>query len=212
VTPRRSANIGRYGVALLALTGALFLSVSYTPVANLLATPLRSLPPTPEVSDIAIILSGGRYSDGSLNDASLERTITGVRLYHKGLVPRLLFTGGPCCGQSASALMANLAIELGIPRDAILLEEESSRTRDSAINSAALLRRNGLRSVILVTSPLHMLRARLAFAAAGVAVHPVLASKRNLFLASSACERISLLQDAVHEYLGLTFYRLRGWI
>jgi uncharacterized SAM-binding protein YcdF (DUF218 family) len=206
-------TIQRYGLALLALTGAVFLIVIYTPVANLLAMPLLiSVPPSPATADIAVVLSGGRYGDGSLNEASLERTIAGVRLYYERRVPRLLFAGGPCCDTSASALMAKLATELGVPRGVILLEEQSIRTYDNALNSAALLRRNGLRSVILITSPLHMLRAKRAFAAVGVTVYPVLASKRDLSLVSSAAERIALLQDAVHEYLGLALYRVRGWI
>ncbi len=205
--------IRRYGLALLALTGAAFLIVIYTPVANVMAIPLlMSVPPPPTTADIAVVLSGGRYGDGSLNEASLERTIAGVRLYYERRVPRLLFAGGPCCGTSASALMAQLATELGVPRGAILLEEQSARTYDNALNSATLLRRHGLQSVILVTSPLHLLRARRAFAAVGVTVYPVSSSKRNLSLVSSAAERISLLQGAVHEYMGLVLYRVRGWI
>jgi uncharacterized SAM-binding protein YcdF (DUF218 family) len=208
----RMFSVRRYSTALLALTGAMFLVTIYTPFANVLAMPLWRIPPAPMVADIAVVLSGGRYDDGSLNEEALERTVTGVRLYYQGLVPRLLFTGGPCCGESASALMAKFATELGVPRDAVLLEEESTRTHDSATNSVALLHRRGLRSVILVTSALHMPRARLAFAAAGMSVYPVLASNRNLFLLSRANERIGLLQDAMHEYLGLALYRARGWI
>jgi uncharacterized SAM-binding protein YcdF (DUF218 family) len=108
--------------------------------------------------------------------------------------------------------MANLATELGVPKEAITLEEHSSRTYHNAINSAALLERDNLRSVILVTSPLHMLRARLTFAAAGVSVHPVVTSTRNLRFSSSPSQRIALLEEAVHEYLGLVFYRMQGWI
>jgi len=184
-----------------------------TPLANFLAMPLwRPTPASHAKADVAVVLSGGRYYDGSLNQSALERTIAAVRLYHQGQVPRLLFTGGPCCGWSVSALMAMLAMDLGVPKDAILLEEHSTRTRDSAVYSAALLKQNGMDSVILVTSPLHMLRARLAFSAAGVSVHPVFASQRNLLLVSSASERIALLLDVLHEYLGLAFYRARGWI
>ena len=205
-------RIRRYSIAFFAVMGVVFLITAYTPLPGLLARPLWSVPPAPAPADIIVVLSGGRYNDGSLNEAALERTITGVRLYYQGLAPRLLFTGGPCCGGSASALMANLATELGVPRGVILLDEESARTRDSATNLAALLRRRGWRYVILVTSPLHMLRARLAFAAAGVSVYPVLSSNRNLLLDSSAGERLSLVHDAVHEYFGLAFYRVRGWI
>jgi len=192
--------------------GAVSLIIACTPLANLLAMPLLRIPSAPAPADIVVVLSGGRYDDGSLNDVAIERTIAGVRLYYQGFASRLLFTGGPCCGQSASALMATLATELGVPRSVILLEEESIHTRDSAVNCAALLRKSGWQSAILVTSPLHMLRTKLAFAAVGVPVHPVLASKRKLLLGTSASDRISLLHDALHEYLGLAYYRLRGWL
>ena len=108
--------------------------------------------------------------------------------------------------------MATLATELLVPRSAIILEERSLRTHDSARNSAAFLRSHGLRSAIMVTSPLHLLRAKLAFEATGIAVYPVRASEKDLFLVSSAPERISIFTDAVHEYAGLTLYRLWGWI
>jgi uncharacterized SAM-binding protein YcdF (DUF218 family) len=147
-----------------------------------------------------------------LNDAALERTVAGVRLFHQGLAPRLLFTGGPCCGESVSALMARLAVELGVPPGAIVLEEHSATTRESALASSALIRRHGFRSVTLVTSTLHLTRARLAFSAAGIPVQPVRASPRNLLRVSSAAERLALLRTASHEYLGLAWYGLRGWI
>ncbi len=202
----------RYGRDLLSLAGGLLLVIGWTPFANLVARPLASVPFSAAKADVAVVLSGGLHRDGSLDAPSLERTIAAARLYHQGLAPRVLFTGGPCCGQSASARMARLAAELGVQNGAIFLEEDSTRTYDSAVNSAALLRRNGWRSVILVTSPLHMPRARLAFEAAGVPVYPAPASDGDVTLRSSAAERIALLRDAVHEYLGLVFYRVEGWI
>jgi uncharacterized SAM-binding protein YcdF (DUF218 family) len=198
-------------IDLLALVGGIWLAIAYTPLANFLVLPLSSTPSKPTKSDVIVILSGGRYLDGSLNDEALWRTMTGVRLYQQGLAPRLLFTGGPCCGQSASALMSNLAAELGVPKSAILLEEQSLRTSENAIQSAAILRMNGMRSAILVTSPLHMRRAQLAFEHAGVSVYPVRAEEKNLWLLSGAVERLTLFQAAIHEYLGLAFYRIRGW-
>ena len=81
-------------VALLAAVGAAFLIVGWTPVANLVAMPLLKVPSNPVKADVAVVLAGGRYQDGSLNEAAIVRTIAGVRLYHQGLVPRLLFSGG----------------------------------------------------------------------------------------------------------------------
>lgn len=208
-------RVRRLAIALFAGVGTGFLLVAYTPLANLLATSLQrdeARAEPLERADIIIVLSGGRYLDGSLNEASLRRTVTGVRLYRQGLAPALLFSGGPCCGGSASALMARLATELGVPPSAILLEERSGRTYESAVETAALLRERGMRSAILVTSPLHMRRARLAFEAAGVPVNGVRAAEKNLLEVSGVAERIAILGDAIHEYAGLLVYRLRGWI
>jgi uncharacterized SAM-binding protein YcdF (DUF218 family) len=166
----------------------------------------------PARADVAIILAGGRYGDGSLNQASIERTIAGVRLFHRGLVPRLLFSGGPCCGRSASVGMAELAHDLGVPRSAILLEEQSTRTYENARHSVELVRGAGLRSAVLVTSQTHLMRARLAFASVGLEVNPVRASDTNLSLVSGTDERIALLNATIHEYIGLAYYRMRGWI
>jgi uncharacterized SAM-binding protein YcdF (DUF218 family) len=199
-------------VAVLAAIGVAFLLVGWTPLANVLAMPLLRVASSPARADAAVVMSEGRYSDGSLTEASIERAVTGARLYHEARVARLLFSGGPCCGRSASALMAQLAHGLGVPRAAILLEEHSTRTWDGARYSAELLRRDGVPSAILVTSPLHLVRAQRAFAAAGFPVYPVRASETDLTRVSGVAERIALLHDAVHEYLGLAFYRLQGWI
>jgi uncharacterized SAM-binding protein YcdF (DUF218 family) len=208
----RLLQVRRVSVAILATTGALFLLIVYTPLANVLAMPLNRVPSHPTEADVMVVLSGGHYGDGSLNDAALERTIAAVRLYRRGLAPRILFTGGPCCGRSTSALMAQLAMAVGVPSSAILLDEQSLRTRDNAVRSAALLREQGIRTTLLVTGSLHLLRAKLAFEALGISAYPVRASEKDLMLRSSGVERISLLQDSLHEYIGLAFYRMRGWI
>ena len=199
-------------VGVLAFVGGGYLLMAYTPVANLLAAPLAGVTSEPRQADAIVVLSGGHYRDGTLNEAALERTITGVILYRQNLAPWLLFSGGPCCGRSTSALMARLALALGVPDSAVLLEEQSLRTHESAIRSAALLRSRDLRSAILVTGSLHLLRARLAFEATGLTVYPIRASGRNLRLVSSAVERLALLEAALHEYVGLAVYRARGWM
>ena len=199
-------------VTALAAIGVMAVMTTCTPLANFFAASLLMVYPAPVKADVAIVLAGGRYRDGSLNGASIERTMTGVRLYYEGIATHLLFSGGPCCGRSAGALMAGLARGLGVPRDAILLEEHSTRTYENAVYSVALVRRGGFRSAILVTSPLHLTRARLAFAAAGLPVQPVRSSDTDLWRVSNSYERIALLEDALHEYVGLAFYRVRGWI
>jgi len=205
-SPKRAA------VTLLGAVGAAFALVAWTPLVNLFVLPLAGESAPVPRSDVAIILSGGKYGDGSLNDASEQRAVRGAVLYHRGLAPVLFFTGGPCCGDSASAIMARLAEDLGVPRAAIVLDEQATRTRDSAVNALALLRARGMRSAILVTSDLHMPRARRTFAAAGVPVHPARAEERDVWLRTAASDRLGLLGAGLHEYVGLVYYRLRGWL
>jgi uncharacterized SAM-binding protein YcdF (DUF218 family) len=206
------ARAGRVVVVVLALVGLGALVVAYTPLANLLFASLDRIPSNAEPADAIVVLSGGRYGDGTLNGAAIERTVTAVILYRRGLAPRLLFSGGPCCGRSTSSLMGALARELGVPGEAIRLEEQSHRTHDAAVRVAGVARAEGWRSVILVTSAVHMLRARLAFVAAGVPVVPVKATERADRLVTTADERIALLKASLHEYLGLGLYKVRGWI
>ncbi len=196
----------RGAIHTLALVGGIALLVTLTPVANLLAGPLLAVGSAPERVDAMVVLSGGRYFDGSLNEASLERTVAAVRLYRLGFAPRVLFTGGPCCGESASALMAQLAVELGVPADAVQLEERSMRTSENARFCAAMLRQQHVDRVLLVTGALHLLRAQQAFEAAGVEVVPVRASRRDLALVSGAADRINPFKGAIPQYLRLVVH------
>ena len=56
------------------------------------------------------------------------------------------------------------AIHLGVPLEAILVENESLHTRENAEYVLALLEKYHMRHVILVTSPFHQLRTYLTFA------------------------------------------------
>jgi hypothetical protein len=69
-----------------------------------------------------------------------------------------------------------------------------------------------MKSALLVSSPLHLLRARLAFETAGVRVFPVQGSRGGVWDLSGAADRLWIFQQAIHEYIGLVFYRIQGWI
>lgn len=56
------------------------------------------------------------------------------------------------------------AIELGVPPEAILLEQESLHTRENAEYVLEILKQYNMHRVILVTSPFHQLRTYLTFA------------------------------------------------
>lgn len=97
-----------------------------------------------------------------------------ARLYHAGKAQRLLLSGGVVRegeGSEAEA-MQTLLLDLGVPASAMVLEGTSQNTRSNAAQSASLLQAQGVDTVILVTSALHMPRARRTFERMGLRVIP----------------------------------------
>jgi uncharacterized SAM-binding protein YcdF (DUF218 family) len=60
--------------------------------------------------------------------------------------------------------MRDQLLQMGIPADAILLEDESLHTRENAEEVLALIKQHNMKRIILVTSPFHQLRTYLTFA------------------------------------------------
>lgn len=59
--------------------------------------------------------------------------------------------------------MYNQAVQMGVPSEAILVENESLHTRENAEYVLGFLKERHMSKVILVTSPFHQLRAYLTF-------------------------------------------------
>jgi len=109
-----------------------------------------------------------------------------------------------------AAYMRDLATRLGVPAEAILVEDQSLHTTENAWFVARIMQQIGLRRIILVTSPFHQLRAALAVTCALVSQHAELInyhaetrdwhpfvwflSKRNRQLVTSELERIRKYQ------------------
>jgi uncharacterized SAM-binding protein YcdF (DUF218 family) len=114
----------------------------------------------------AIVVFGARvYADGTPSDALSDRVREGVRLYHAGLAPRLLMSGGPGDGlTSEPEAMQQLAESLGVPAAAIMQDP-------SGLNSAATIATcadRGLGRVVMVSHFYHLPRIKLLAGSAGV--------------------------------------------
>lgn len=210
------------------ITGVLVLGACYLLATPLVSAPLArltALPPQPPCAfaPAGVAVFGGGAADtapaedlGALDVASLRRLLGGVALWREqtpdGL---LLLAGGSRPGGIAESLrMARLAEALGVPPAAIRTETASRTTRENAAGLAAL-QPAVPRRLWLVTSALHMRRARRAMERAGfeVCVAPVDAYPPTarawplLLLPDSAALKRS--EAAIHEWLGLAWYRLR---
>ncbi len=179
------------------------------PLGRWLGAPLvepADLVPAP----VIVVLGAGIRSTGRLSATSRERVRHGVALLRAGLAGTLVLSGGPRRpGRPPVApALAALARELGAPPEVLQVEDRSSRTAENAAFVAALLGASDVREILLVTTPLHMRRARRCFERHGLRVHPAPIETP----ADEESGRASLLSQALHEWLGLTYYRLRGWI
>lgn len=126
-------------------------------------------------ADAIVVLGGGWYGwvsrpDVQLDDMKYSRLAEGARLYLAGRAPRVILSGGGEGERTEARNMARGADRLGIPAQALLLEEHSTDTEGNARYTAQLARRNGVQSILLVTSALHMPRASQLFRNAGLAV------------------------------------------
>ena len=118
-------------------------------------------------------------------------------------------------GAGDARRMAAMLQRQGVPSSAVRLEAGSRTTYENARNTAALLRGDGARSVLLVTSPAHMPRAAASFEKQGLQVIPAPALPPPVHAPGSDWQpRRAVLFDTshiLHEYIGLWVYRLHGW-
>lgn len=103
-------------------------------------------------ADVIVILGG----------EETERVIYGVTLFKDGWArkDRIIMTGGLLVWKYTwASLMKEHAISLGIPQNAILLEDKSRTTEEDAIFTKEILDKSQYKSCIIVTSPYHSRRA-----------------------------------------------------
>jgi uncharacterized SAM-binding protein YcdF (DUF218 family) len=105
---------------------------------------------------VIVAISGGETG---------ARTTAAVNLYQDGYAPHLIFSGAAAdvTGPSNARAMADTAVAAGVPPAAIELDETSTDTAQNAANVAAIIHRDGYRSLILITSPYHQRRASIEF-------------------------------------------------
>jgi uncharacterized SAM-binding protein YcdF (DUF218 family) len=110
----------------------LFLACAFTPLAHRLDLWL-AVPAELEPLDAIVVLGTGGAGGGVLSPSSALGTLRGISLFHKGLAPLLVFSGGATGGDPAeAAVRAEIARARGIPARAILTETEARTTHEEA--------------------------------------------------------------------------------
>jgi uncharacterized SAM-binding protein YcdF (DUF218 family) len=124
-------------------------------------------------ADAAVVL-GAAVWNSDVSPVFRERINHGIDLYRKGKVKKLIFTGGqgnPGEPTESSAAQ-QYAMKNGVPRDDILIEEQSHNTYENIEYAKDLADRNGISKVLIVSDPLHMRRATTMARDAGFVADP----------------------------------------
>jgi vancomycin permeability regulator SanA len=118
----------------------------------------------------AVVVFGARVkSDGTPSLTLANRVITASELYRDGLVDTVVMTGGiEPSGIDETVVMRDLAIQLGVPNEAIILDAGGHNTNASVANTIWILRDRGLHRTLAVSQFYHLPRIKLAYARAGV--------------------------------------------
>lgn len=209
--PRLGRGLAWFGLALIWLM--------CTPAfLDLLTRPLEDVPLL-RAEDLAhgeaiVILGAGvrrhasEFGDGAApNRLALERLRYGAKLARENGLP-VLVSGGAPRGKVAEApvLAASLRADFGItPR---WIEDASLDTADNARFSAALLKRAGIRRIVLVTHAAHMRRSVGEFAAQGLEVIPAPTGH----LVDRQPDETSFGLADVFDYLPSASAAYAGWI
>ena len=167
----RSPRLGR---VLVAAAAGLLLLLSLAPVDYALTRAVECCQPLdPEhipSADVIVVLGGGitASAEGPIPAPdTLERIAYGAGLARRTGLPILLSGGAVESAYPEARVMARaLTDEFGL--EARWLDTHSRTTAENATDTAALLRSLGLKRVLLVTSAVHMRRARAEFRRAGV--------------------------------------------
>jgi uncharacterized SAM-binding protein YcdF (DUF218 family) len=147
----------------------------------------------------AIIVAGCRVlPDGSPSIALSRRTERAVELWRRGLASTIVLTGGPRDGRHAEArVAADVARGLGVPAEALVLEDRSTTTEENARFARDLLPGG---PVIVVTDAFHAFRCERVFSRRfdrAVAVGPDPAPPATA-------------RDLLHEAVSLVAYAVTG--
>ena len=203
-TPRRGFLVGVL-CGVVATVVARY-TINNTTFAERLVAPLITSDTTGKGD--AIVVPGAGVSDTcSPNVFAIRRVMLAHRAFVEGRAPIVIFSGSrprklPC---AIADVMAALAVQLGVPRDRILVETTATTTWENALRTDPMLRRLGVRRIVLVTDRLHMRRAQACFEQFGYIVE-----RAAVPTPESIPDNTTMLAMGVREAAALAYYWMEG--
>ncbi|AYD03225.1 YdcF family protein [Neorhizobium sp. NCHU2750] len=172
---------------LAALLAALILFVTLFTTTGTVALQVleaRIAKPAGEPENISCMIILGGAFDNEINTArggmemnqAADRFVEALRLARNHPQARILVSGGDgsISGgyESEAKTAARFFSAFGISRDRLIEDNTSRTTYENSLNTAGLLKAQGLENCLLITSAFHMPRSVGLFAKAGIGVTP----------------------------------------
>ena len=188
-------------------------------------------------ADVMVVLGGSTEanifprSSVEINGAG-DRVLYAAQIYKEGKAAHILLSGGEITWMNSTSStpageMAELLQSLGVPQEALWLENKSQNTRENAEFSKKILDEKGINKILLVTSAAHMPRAAAVFQKIGLEVIPLPVDYSitqvdnslnkpdwlgQVFNLLPSVANLSATTNALKEYFGIFTYWLVGWI
>lgn len=206
---------------------------TFTPIFQLFAglweIPLTDIRQMKKNYDIGIVLGG--YSDDSLepNDrlhfiSSATRLTTTIELYKKGIIKKILLTGGTFTPDESnlaeSDKAARFLLTLDIPKEDIIIEQGSLNTYQNLAFSKKIVEKDYPNATcLLITSAWHIRRARACAKKVNLSCDTFSTDPFDGKLLTSFAYYIfpntTVLESwrsMIKEWLGFTVYKVLGYI
>jgi uncharacterized SAM-binding protein YcdF (DUF218 family) len=231
--PKVAKTLLVLGFIILFVAGNKYTAFSFTKTLEWKYPPLDDR----SIADVIVVLGGGTEPEIAPRkmvevNAAADRVLYGAKLYKENkAAPVILLSGGDIdfLDQSTSTPaedMAQLMELMGIPRKALIIQNQSQNTYEDAEFSCRMIKENKFEKVILVTSALHMPRSVALFESQGCEVIPAPA---DFTITQASWERLwhpsieefflnllpsythlSMVTKTMKEYFGMFYYKLTG--
>ena len=189
---------------------------------QLFSYPLKQITPKSETQkvDAIVVASAGVDDSGAPTESSAVRAYMAGRLYLAGGSKLVVVTGGVTTPYRPPVDTKGMHIILkgmGVPDEDILIETQSANTYGNGVESGRILKKRGIKRILLVSHDYHLYRLMGVFKKQGFEAYPYAAnlpsSKKKLaWWKFFDWNNLRHIRTIAHEYIGLLTYKLSNRI
>jgi len=180
----------------------------------------------PEKIDVIVGIGTGLKSDGTCSPQSWANTEKAAVFWKERIVKsnKIIFTSGNSWeGPREAEAMADLAVELGVPKEDIIVEADSKNTRENAIETQAIVVKESgeekpWKNILLVAYRIHARKVRDCFKK--IFEDPALKDSFRIYTVKSYADHDPTIPQRrlssktrffLWELFSYAYFKLKGW-